>query len=61
VGLARTAEFRWWGDRVGITLSIGVSHAETKETLQSLLTGARQAMQRSVYAGGNQVAKAREN
>ncbi len=61
VGLARTADFRWWGDRVGITLSIGVNHAETKETLPSLLSSARQAMQRSVYAGGNQVTKARES
>jgi diguanylate cyclase (GGDEF)-like protein len=59
-GLARTADFRWWGDRVGLTVSIGVSHAADGDTLQSLLSRARQAMQRSAYAGGNQAAEARE-
>jgi diguanylate cyclase (GGDEF)-like protein len=59
-GLARTADFRWWGDRVGLTVSIGVSHASDGDTLQSLLNRARQAMQTSSYAGGNHVTEARE-
>jgi len=59
-GLARTADFRWWGDRVGVTVSIGVSHAADGDTLQSLLNRARQAMQTSSYAGGNHVTEARE-
>jgi diguanylate cyclase (GGDEF)-like protein len=59
-GLARTADFRWWGDRVGLTVSIGASHAIDGDTLQSLLNRARQAMQCSAYAGGNQVTEARE-
>lgn len=59
-GLARTADFRWWGDRVGLTVSIGTSHATDGDTLQSLLNRARQAMQSSCYAGGNHVTEARE-
>jgi diguanylate cyclase (GGDEF)-like protein len=58
-GLARTADFRWWGDRVGLTVSIGASHASDGDTLQSLLNRARQAMQASEYAGGNRVTEAR--
>jgi diguanylate cyclase (GGDEF)-like protein len=58
-GLARTADFRWWGDRVGLTLSIGTSHASERETLQELLSRARQAMHSSAYAGGNQVTNSR--
>lgn len=59
-GLARTADFRWWGDRVGLTVSIGVSYATEGESLQSVLIRARQAMQTSSYAGGNQVTEARK-
>jgi diguanylate cyclase (GGDEF)-like protein len=59
-GLARTADFRWWGDRVGITVSIGASHVIEGDTLQSLLNRARHAMQTSVYAGGNRLSEARE-
>jgi diguanylate cyclase (GGDEF)-like protein len=60
VGLARTADFRWWGDRVGLTVSIGASHALEGDTLQSLLNRASQAMQASQYAGGNHVTEARK-
>jgi len=59
-GLARTADFRWWGDRVGLTVSIGASQAAEGDTLQSLLNRARQAMHTSEYAGGNHVTEARE-
>ncbi len=59
-GLARTADFRWWGDRVGLTVSIGASHATEEETLQALLSRAREAMHSSVYAGGNHVTEARK-
>jgi len=58
-GLARTADFRWWGDRVGLTVSIGSSSANEGDSLQSLLNRARQAMQASAYAGGNHVTEAR--
>jgi diguanylate cyclase (GGDEF)-like protein len=60
-GLARTADFRWWGDRVGLTVSIGASQATEEDTLQSLLQRARQAMQASEYAGGNHVTEARKD
>lgn len=59
VGLARTADFRWWGDRVGLTVSIGARQAAPSDTLQSLLDRARQAMHTSEYAGGNHVTEAR--
>jgi diguanylate cyclase (GGDEF)-like protein len=59
-GLARTADFRWWGDRAGLTVSIGATQAVEGDTLQSLLNRARQAMQTSKYAGGNHVTEARE-
>ncbi len=54
-GLARTADFRWWGDRVSLTVSIGAAQAggDPAETLVQLLERARQAMQASVMAGGN--------
>lgn len=58
-GLARTADFRWWGDRVGLTVSIGASQAIEGDTLESVLHRAQQAMQASEYAGGNQVTEAR--
>jgi diguanylate cyclase (GGDEF)-like protein/PAS domain S-box-containing protein len=59
-GLARTADFRWWGDRVQLTVSIGVSQAERDETgrggiqtLAQLLSRAQEGMEASVHAGGN--------
>jgi diguanylate cyclase (GGDEF)-like protein len=58
-GVARTADFRWWGDRVGLTVSIGARQAGAAETLQSLLDSARQAMRASEYTGGNHVTEAR--
>jgi diguanylate cyclase (GGDEF)-like protein len=63
-GLARTAEFRWWGDRVNLTLSVGAAHvggAEggAGESLGLLLERARQAMQASLHAGGNHVTQAK--
>ena len=29
-GLARTADFRWWGDRVSLTVSIGAAQATSR-------------------------------
>lgn len=60
-GLARTADFRWWGDRIGLTVSTGASQATEGDTLQAMLQGARQAMRASEYAGGNQVTEARRD
>jgi diguanylate cyclase (GGDEF)-like protein/PAS domain S-box-containing protein len=54
-GMARTADFRWWGDRVAVTVSIGAAQAANPadETLAQLLKRARQAMEASNHAGGN--------
>ncbi len=32
-GLARTADFRWWGDRASLTVSIGAAQAEQEGSL----------------------------
>lgn len=57
-GLARTADFRWWGDRVSLTVSIGAAQAEPEEAPAQLLERARAAMFSSFEAGGNQIAPA---
>lgn len=59
-GLARTADFRWWGDKVSITVSIGAAHwrCATDETLAQLLERARSAMETSTSTGGNRVTAA---
>ena len=59
-GLARTANFRWWGDCVSLTASIGAAQAMEGDTLSRLMLTAQQAMHASVYAGGNRVTDGRE-
>jgi diguanylate cyclase (GGDEF)-like protein/PAS domain S-box-containing protein len=55
VGLARTADFKWWGDRVSLTVSIGAGQARnaSDESLTQLLERAQRAMETSIRAGGN--------
>jgi diguanylate cyclase (GGDEF)-like protein/PAS domain S-box-containing protein len=55
VGLARTADFRWWGDRISITVSIGAAQAAAgaDESLSQLLRRATQAMDAGSLVGGN--------
>jgi len=57
-GMARTADFRWWGDRVSLTVSIGAAQAVANESLGDLLERAREAMRISMRAGGNHVTHA---
>jgi diguanylate cyclase (GGDEF)-like protein/PAS domain S-box-containing protein len=57
-GMARTADIRWWGDRLSITVSIGAAEAESGEGLAELSGRAQDAMEASVHAGGNQVSQA---
>lgn len=59
-GLARTADFRWWGDRISLTVSVGVAQAEKRETetLAQLLDRAQKSMEASVHAGGNRITQA---
>jgi diguanylate cyclase (GGDEF)-like protein/PAS domain S-box-containing protein len=52
-GLARTADFRWWGDRKSLSVSIGAAQAELDGTLAGLLERAKVAMSSSFHAGGN--------
>jgi diguanylate cyclase (GGDEF)-like protein len=59
-GLARTADFRWWGDRISLTVSIGTAQAEPVVTLADLLERAKAAMFSSYHAGGNQITLAPE-
>jgi diguanylate cyclase (GGDEF)-like protein/PAS domain S-box-containing protein len=54
-GLARTADFRWWGDRVSLTVSVGTAAVQAEETLTGLLERARAAMTESAQGGGNRV------
>lgn len=59
-GLARTADFRWWGDRVSITVSIGAAQAGCglDETLAQLLERTRKAAVASMREGGNRITSA---
>jgi PAS domain S-box-containing protein/diguanylate cyclase (GGDEF)-like protein len=54
-GLARTADFRWWGDRLSLSLSVGAAHADGRINLAELLERAQSAMRTSISAGGNHV------
>jgi diguanylate cyclase (GGDEF)-like protein/PAS domain S-box-containing protein len=55
VGLARTADFKWWGDRVSLTVSIGAAQARqpNNESLAQFLERAQRAMETSMRTGGN--------
>ncbi len=59
-GLARTTDFRWWGDRVSLTVSVGAAQAcnDSSETLARLLLRAREAMETSSHEGGNRATAA---
>lgn len=54
-GLARTADFRWWGDRISLTVSIGAAQAQRSVPLAELLERTRKAMEASMRQGGNRV------
>lgn len=54
-GIARTTDFRWWGDRVSLAVSIGAAQADHDESLIQLLERAQAAMHTSMHAGGNQI------
>ncbi len=54
-GMARTADFRWWGDRISLTVSVGGAIADKGETLPEMLERAQNAMRASAAAGGNHI------
>ena len=53
--LAHKADFRWWGDRINLTMSIGAAQAAEAQSLRCLLQQAQKRMQQSAHAGGNHV------
>src|SRR5271157_1497637 len=57
-GMARTSDFRWWGDRASLTVSSGAAQAEQDGSLADLLERAKAAMLTSFHAGGNQITSA---
>jgi diguanylate cyclase (GGDEF)-like protein/PAS domain S-box-containing protein len=57
-GLARTADFHWWGDRISLTVSIGAAQAKRDGSLTDLLDRAKAAMFSSFQAGGNHITSA---
>jgi len=59
-GLARTADFRWWGDRVSLTVSIGAAQSRCECSLADLLERAKAAMLSSYQTGGNRITPAPE-
>jgi diguanylate cyclase len=59
-GLARTADFQWWGDRVPVTVSIGAAQAGADASLVELMEKAKAAMFTSFHAGGNKITLAPE-
>ena len=59
-GLARTSDFRWWGDRISLSVSIGAAQAREGESLGTLLKRAQAAAQASIYAGGNHITAAQQ-
>lgn len=60
MGLARTAEFKWWGDRISLTVSVGAAQArqQGEDCVAQLMERAQRAMETSVRAGGNCVTSA---
>jgi diguanylate cyclase (GGDEF)-like protein/PAS domain S-box-containing protein len=59
-GMARTADFRWWGDRISLTISVGAAQVNPAASVANLLERARGAMLLSFKAGGNQITTAPE-
>ena len=59
-GLARTSDFRWWGDRLSLTVSIGAAKAVGGESLPQLFERAQAAVLASIHAGGNHITLAPE-
>ncbi|MGA7110450.1 MAG: diguanylate cyclase [Terracidiphilus sp.] len=59
-GMARTSDFRWWGDRLSLSVSIGAAQAVKAETLPQFFERVQAAMRTSVHAGGNHITLAPE-
>jgi len=51
--MAASAQFRWWGDKIPLTLSIGGAIVQPVDTVDSLLARARTGLRFSLDRGGN--------
>ena len=60
VAMARSADLRWWGDRIALTVSAGYARIMDHEQLEHLLERAKTAMKQSQQAGGDQMTSAAE-
>jgi PAS domain S-box-containing protein/diguanylate cyclase (GGDEF)-like protein len=58
--LAKNAQFRWWGDRVSITISAGGALVRAGDTDKSMRLRAGAELKRSIERGGDRVAVAEE-
>jgi len=54
-GIARTADFQWWGDRIALTVSIGAAESEPGKDLSELLRRAQKALRAALLSGGDHV------
>ena len=50
---SKSSDFRWWGDRVSLTVSLSVAQAENATNLRDLLISVQKGMQTSLIASGN--------
>lgn len=53
--LAKSVEFRWWGDRIPITVSVGGTMARPGDSLQLILPRLAEALGRGMAIGGDRV------
>jgi PAS domain S-box-containing protein len=53
--LCRSSDFRWWGDKIGITLSVGGSMVVPGESAEEVLARVDSALNQSKEDGGNRV------
>ncbi len=54
-GMAASAQVRWWGDLLPVTISIGGVLARVGDTAEGLLASAHDALEQSTGRGGNSV------
>lgn len=53
--LSRSSDFRWWGDKVRVTLSIGGSMVVPGESMEEVMARVDSALEKSKREGGNRV------
>jgi PAS domain S-box-containing protein/diguanylate cyclase (GGDEF)-like protein len=56
--MARNAQFRWWGDRVPLTISAGGAMVRPDDTQESMRMRAGEVLKRNIEQGGDRIAVA---